>query len=120
MFEQNGGTYSAVGDYLIPDLTVPEEPDFCLGILGSRRLAYLTDRERVLYANLLTSGNLARHLREIDTAAKEMWDNIIERMAKAQGVTEQLKADCQMEWVCRMNNIRACASEVVLSELIYR
>jgi len=120
LFEQNGGTYSAIGDYLIPDLTVPEESDFCLGIWGSRRLAYLKDRERVLYVNLLTSGYLTGHLREIDTAAQEMWDNIIERMAKSQGVTERLKAECQMEWVGKMNNIRACASEIVLNELIYQ
>jgi len=120
LFELNGGTYSTIGDYLIPDLTFPEEPDFYLGSWGNQRLAYLKDRERVLYVNLLTSGDLAGHLREIDTAAQEMWDNVIEQMAKAQGVTEQLKAECQMEWVGRMNNIRACASEVVLSELIYR
>ena len=119
LFEQNGGTFSTVGDYQIPNLAVSDEPENHLGIWGKRRLDYLKNHRRVLYINLLTSGKLAEHLREIDTAACERWETIIRRMAAAQGVTEQFKAENQMLWVGRMNNICTCANEIVRGELIY-
>jgi len=119
LFEQNGGTFSTVSDYQIPNLTVPEEPETPLGIWGKRRLDYLKNHRRVLYVNLLTSGKLAEHLREIDAAAYEQHETIVRQMAAAQGLTEQHKSENQMLWVGKMNNIRACASEIVREELIY-
>lgn len=119
LFEQNGGTYRAVGDYRIPNLTVPDEPEYHIGIWGQRRLNYLKGHKRILYVNLLTSGKLTEYLRESDMAASERHETIIRQMVAAQGVTEQLKAENQMLWVGKMNNIRVCADEIVLGELIY-
>lgn len=119
LFEQNGGTYSVIGDYRIPNLAVPNEPEHHIGIGGLRRLDYLKKHRRILYVNLLTSGKLAEHLREVDTAAAERRETIVRQMAAAHGVTERLKAENQMLWVGKMNNIRACADEIICSELIY-
>ena len=119
LFEQNGGTYATVSDYRIPDLTLPDEPETHIGLWGKRRLDYLKHHRRILYINLLTSGKLAEHLREIDIAAHKQHETIVWQMAAAQGVTEQLKAENQMLWVGKMNNIRDCASEIVRKELIY-
>ena len=116
-FEQNGGTYSTVGDYRLPNLIAPYA--YHIGIWGHRRLAYLKKHRRVLYVNLLTSGKLHEHLREIDIAAHERWETIIRQMAEEQGVNERLKSENQMLWVGRMNNIRACAAEIITKELIY-
>lgn len=120
LFEQNVGTYSAYGDYSIPNLALPESSDYQIGIWGQRRLDYLKKHRRVFYINLLTSGKLAEHLREIESVAYARWETIIRQMAEAQGVTEQLKAENQMEWVGRMNSIHACANEIILTEMIYR
>jgi len=119
LFEQNSGTYRTIGDYRIPDLTVPNEPEYHIGIWGQRRLDYLKHYKRILYVNLLTSDKLTEHLREIDTAASERHESIIRQVAEVQDVTEQLKAENQMLWVGRMNNIRACADEIVRVVLIY-
>jgi hypothetical protein len=118
LFEQNGGTYSTVSDYLVPNLTAPDEPDTHIGIWGRRRLDYLKKHRRVLYINLLTSGKLSEHLREIDTAAYERHEIIVRRMMTAQGVGERLKAENQLLWVGTVNNIRACADEIIREELI--
>jgi hypothetical protein len=118
-FEQNGGTYSVADDYHIPNLNVLDEPKYQLGIWGQRRLDYLKHHRRVFYINLLTSGKLAEHLREIETAATERRELIIRQMAKAQNVDERLKAENQMLWVGRMNSIAACANEIIRIELIY-
>lgn len=120
LFEQNGGTYSVVGDYRLPNLTVPGNVDCCIGIWGRRRLSYLKQHRHILYINLLTSGKLDEHLHEIEAAAFELWNNTMQAMSEAQGLTEQLKAENQIEWVGRMNNIRACANEIVQNELIFR
>lgn len=117
LFEQNGGTYSAASDYLIPNLTVPDEPKSQIGLWGQRRLDYLKKHKRILYVNLLTSGKLYKHLREIDIAASERREIIIRQMA-AQGVTEQLKVKKQMLWVGKMNNIHTCVDEIIRNELI--
>ena len=119
LFELNGGTYSAKGDYIIPNLIVPDESEYCLGIWGERRLDYLKLHRRVLYVNLLTSGKLAEHLCTIETLANERREVIIRQMAQTQGVTEELKADNQMLWVGRMNNIHTCADEIIRNELIF-
>jgi len=119
LFEQHGGAYRQVNGYRIPNLTVPDEPEYHIGLWGLRRLDYLKEYRCVLYVNLLTSGKLTEHINEIDTAACESWETIIHQMAEVQGVTEQFKAENQMLWVGRMNNIRACAYEIVNKELIY-
>ena len=119
LFEQNGGTHSTKGDYRIPNLTVSAGPECHIGIWGRRRLNYLKTRRRVLYINLLTSGKLTEHLHKIDVAAYERQEAIIRQMAQAQGVTEELKAANQMLWVGRMNNICACADEIVRNEIIF-
>ena len=119
LFEQNGGTYTAVGDYLIPNLTVPDEIEYTFGIWGQMRLSYLKKHKRILYTNLLMSGKLNEHLHEIDISALDRFETIIRQMTKAQGITEQLKADNMMSWVGKMQNIHACAREIILKELIY-
>jgi hypothetical protein len=119
LFEQSGGTYSVAGDYRVPNLIVPDEPEHQIDVWGRRRLAYLKTHRRVLYVNLLTSGRLAEHIREVDEAAYERWETIVWHMAEAQSVTERLKAENQMLWVGKMNNIRACADEIIRNELIY-
>ena len=119
LFEQMGGTYHQEGDYLVPNLSLPDEPDYQIGKYGRLRRSYLKDHRPVLYANFLTSGTLHRHLAEIDQACHERMEIIVSAMAKQEGVTEALKASDQMEWVRRMNSIRSRAEEVVLTELVY-
>ena len=118
-FEENGGTFSVVGDYRLPNLTLPEQAERHIGLWGQRRLDYLKRHQRVLYVNLLTSGKLAEHLHEIDVTAYERWETIVRQMAETQGITEQLKDENQILWVGRMNNIRACADEIVCKEMIF-
>ena len=119
LFEQNGGCYTVVNGYQIPNITLPDEPEYHIGIWGRRRLDYLKKHRYVLHVNLLTSGKLAEHLHEIDEAAFERRRLIIKQMMDAQGVTEQLKTENQMLWVGKVNNIRACADEIIRNELIY-
>ena len=119
IFEEMGGTYRQVGDYFIPNITLPDDGEYQIGKYGRMRRSYLKEHRPVLYANLLTSGTLHRHLAEIDQACNERMEIIVSAMAKREGVTEALKAADQMEWVCRMNNIRSRAEEIVLTELVY-
>lgn len=120
IFEKMGGTYTQVGDHLLPNLKLPEEEQPPIGIWGQRHTRYLKEHRRATYATLLTSGKLNSYLADIDRQAEEMFLRLVKQMAEATGVTEQLKADRQMEWVRRMNNIRNRAMEIVNSELIYR
>ena len=119
LFEQNGGTYRQVGDYLLPNITLPEEETVHIGIWGRRHKLYLKQNHRVLYMNLLTSGKLNSYLADIDKQAEDMLFRLVKQMAKREGVTEALKVENQMEWVGRMNNIRNRATEFVNAELIY-
>lgn len=119
IFEKMGGTYTQVGDYLLPDLKLPEEEQQPIGVWGRRHRRYLKDHRRATYAALLTGGNLNSYLADIDRQAEEMFSRLVKQMAEVEGVTEQLKADNQMEWVGRMNSIRSRAMEIVNSELIY-
>ncbi len=119
LFEKNGGTYRQVGDYILPNITLPDEEKDEIGIWGQQHLRYLKQYRKVLYYNLLTSGKLNSHLAEIDKQAQNMFDDLISKMAKSEGITEQLKAQDQMEWVRRMNNIRNRATEIVNINLIY-
>lgn len=109
-------TYRKVGDYYLPNLTPPESPK--VGKYGMLRRSHLRNHHRGVYTGMMLSGTLNAHLEEVDRNATEMMDTMIPRMAKEQGITEQLKADDQMEWVRRMNNIRADAEEVVMREVV--
>lgn len=117
IFEEMGGTYIRHGNYLIPCLTLPEEEQRFIGIWGQRHKRYLKEHKRAVYITLLTSGRLNSYLADIE---QERFERIVEQMKQAQGITEQLKAENQMEWVARMNNIQACAREVVDNEMIYQ
>lgn len=119
LFEQMGGTYEQQGDYLIPCLVLPTEEEKPIGIFGQRHLRYLKEYHRIVYVNLLTSGKLNSYLADIDEQAQEMLFRLVEQMKRAQGITEQLKAENALEWTGRMNNIRACAMEIVDKEIIY-
>lgn len=117
LFEQMGGTYHQEGDYFLPDLSVPELP--AIGIWGQRRKQYLKEHRQVLYTAMLLSGKLNDHLFEVDEQAEAMFFQLVKQLAEQEGITEQLKAENQMEWVGQMNSIRSRAEEIVYSELIY-
>ena len=119
IFEEMGGRYEKQGGYLIPCLTLPTEKETVIGIWGQRHLRYLKEYRRVTYTNLLTSGRLNAYLADIDRQAQERFETLIEQMKQAQVITEQLKAENALVWVGRMNNIRACAREIVEREIIY-
>ena len=121
IFEEMGGAYVRQGDYLLPCLSLPaEKENKPIGVWGQRHLRYLKQHRKVLYTNLLTSGKLDSYLADIDKQAEDMFLRLVKQMAEREGVTEQLKAENQMEWVCRMNNIRSRAAEIVNAELIFR
>ena len=106
IFEKMGGTYTQVGDYLLPDLKLPEEEQQPIGVWGQRHRRYLKEHHRATYATLLTSGKLNGYLADIDRQAEEMFSRLVKQMAEMEGVTEKQKAADPMEWVGRMNNIR--------------
>ena len=120
IFEEMGGTYRQVGDYLLPDITVPAEAEAePIGLWGQRHARHLKEHHKVLYMNLLTSGKLYRYLVDVDRQAGDMFLRLVKEYADRQGVTEQLKAENPHEWIGRMNNIQACVREVVEREIIY-
>lgn len=110
-------TYRKVGDYYLPNLMPPESPK--VGKYGMLRRTYLRSHRRGLYTGMMLSGTLNDHLEEVNRQANDMLEQMVKQMAKARGITEQMKADDQMEWVRRMNAIRAAAEEIVLRELVY-
>ena len=112
-------TYSVVGDYRLPNLAVPEEGPVFLGKYALLRKKYLRNHHKILFVNLLTAGTLNQHLMDIEQTANERLALITGQMAAARGVTEELKAADQMAWVGAMNNIRACAEELVFEEVVY-
>ena len=119
IFEQMGGTYTHVGEYLITDLVISDTEQSPLRKYGRMRKRYLKEHRPVLYTNLLVTGNLDQHLAEIDEACDKRMELLMQQMSPQEGVTEELKASDQMEWVRRMNSIRNRAEEIVLQELIY-
>ena len=119
IFERLGGEYKQQGDYLIPGLTIPAEEEQPIGTWGQRHLDYLKQYRRVTYTNLLTSGKLNAYLADIDRQAQERFEQLIEGMKQAQGITERLKEENALEWTGRLNNIRACAREIVNEEIIF-
>lgn len=118
-FEQMGGTYSQVGDYLIPNLLPPEGSKQPLGKYGRMRRSFLKEHRPILYTNLLTGGNLYDHLTETGQTCKERMERICADMVRQEGETEKLKAADQMEWVCCQNSLRNRAEEIILHELVY-
>ena len=118
-FEQNGGTYRTVGDYKIPNITLPAEASKPLGIWGVKRKDYLMKHKRVQFNIMLMNGTLWTHLAEVDEQAADMFSRLVEQMKVNESITEHLKAENQMEWVARMNNIEARAREIVNHELIF-
>ena len=115
--EKNGLHYKLVGDYYLPCLEAPEAPQ--IGVWGCRRRTYLREHNKALYAAMLLSGELDTHLEAIDRTAEQMFDRLMRQYAVVEGVTAELKAADQLEWVQRMNNIRSRTSEIVNTELIY-
>lgn len=112
-------TYTQQGDYLLPDLKLPEQPKVEIGIWGKRHLRYIEKHHPIRYTNLLTSCKLTAYLADIDEQAQTMYDRLVDQMAKREGITEQLKAENMMAWVRCMNNVQARAREIVNNELIY-
>ena len=118
IYEEIGGSYSMVGDYRLPDLAV-SEAELNIGLWGQRHLRYLRQHRRISYVSLLTTGRLPAYLAELNRQAQEMFTLLTEQYAAAEGVTEQFKAENQLEWVRRMNSIRDRVTELVHLELIY-
>ena len=117
--EKNGLWYELQGDYYIRCLKLPEEERQPIGVWGQRHLRYIKQNRKVLYLSLLTSGKLNGYLADLDRQAEEMFFRLVKQMAERDGAIEKLKADNQMEWVGRMNNIRSRATEIVNKDLIY-
>ena len=117
--ERTGISYTLQGDYYLPDLALPEQEDKPIGLWGQRHLRYIKQHRKILYTNLLTSGKLNEHLADIDKQAEDIFFQLVKQMAEREGVTEKFKADNQMEWVARMNNIRSRVTEIVKRDLFY-
>ncbi len=118
-FEEHGGTYTQVGDYLIPDLVMDPQPEGEIGIWGQRRKQYLKAHRKGTYNAMLLQGTLTQHLIDTNEAAQDLMDSLVKQMAKAEGVTEELKRRNQLGLVGHMNSIRNRAEEIVRNELIY-
>ena len=114
-----GGTYTQQGDYFLLDLQLPPEEERPVDVWGQRRLRYLREHRPILYTNLKTTGQLRSHLADVEEQANALFLRLVKDYAASEGVTEQLKAADQMEWVGRMNSIRSRAEELVFSELVY-
>ncbi|MBR2868485.1 MAG: TnpV protein [Clostridia bacterium] len=118
-FEEMGGTYRRVGDYFIPNLALPKSTNYPIGKYVRIRQTFLKNHHYVIYTKLVMNGKLNEHLAETDKCCNERMELLCNAMAKQEGVTEELKASDQMEWVCRMNNIHNRAEEIVLNEIVY-
>lgn len=119
IFEEMGGSYVQQGDYYLPCLSLPEEEQKPVGIWGQRHLRYIKEHKRAFYTSLLTSCKLNSYLADVDEQAEKMFSRLVKQLAEQENVTEKLKAENQMLWVQKMNNIHNRATEVVISDLIY-
>ena len=119
LFEQMGGTYTQVGDYLLPSLILPEQQDQPIEVWGQRHARYLKQHHKIIYMNLLTSGKLNDYLVDIENQAENLFLQLVKQLAESENITEELKAKDQMEWVAQMNNVCNRAREIVNSKLIY-
>lgn len=121
LMKTNNITYRQVGDYTIPNLTLPpEEANICLGKWGMLHKDYLLKHKPVVFATLLAQGKLWQYLADIDTQAKQMFDMLVEQMKRRDGVTEQMKEENQMEWMCRLGNIEVRVNEIIFLYLVYQ
>lgn len=119
IFEEMGGTYRQVGDYFIPNITLPDDGEYQIGKYGRMRRNYLKEHRKILYNYYVLEGMLFKHLAEIDQTCHERMEILVSAMAKQEGVTEALKAADQMEWIRCMNSIRNRTEEIILIELVY-
>ena len=120
MSYKNSIRYRNVGDYLIPNLVLsPEEASVTLGKWGMLHKDYLQKNKKLVFTTLLTQGKLYQHCADVENQACDMFDALVEQMKNSEGITEQLKEENQMEWICRLQNIEARAREIVSNELIY-
>ena len=119
LFEQLGGTYTIHGDYRLPNLTVKETDTRPIGVWGQRRLHYLKQHSKVLYYNLLTTGELHAHLADIEEHSQNLFSRLVKEYAEKEVITEQLKSTDQMKWVQKMNNIREHVIETVYSDVVF-
>ncbi len=117
--ENNGLWYVRQGEYYLPELALPPEEEKPIGVWGKRYLQSIKEHKQLVYINLLTSGRLNEYLASVDEQAEDLFSRLVKEYAERQGVTEQLKAENQLLWVQKMNNIQACVREVVESEFIY-
>jgi len=117
--EQNGTEYTQVGDFLIPNLTLPAEEQHPIGIWGQRHLRYIKQEKKGLHIELKATGKLNSYLAETDREAKDLFSRIVKELAEKEGITEQLKASEQMKWTALMNNIRERAMEIVNHQIIF-
>ena len=120
IFEKQGGTYTQVGDYMLPELLpAEEEKEANIGIWAMRHKRYLKQNHKVRYYNLLTSGKLNSHLADVEQQAQDLFLRLVKDLAEKENVTEELKATDMMLWVQKMNNVRNRATEIVNAELVY-
>lgn len=119
LFEQTGGTYTQQGDYLLPDVKLPNQPEFEIGVWGNRRRQFLKQHHRIKYYNMLTQCTLYPHLEEVGQRAQKLFDVLVDEMVTLEGISEQLKSINQTEWIKQMNAVRNKAREIVFDQLIY-
>ena len=119
LFEEMGGTYRQEGDYLIPNLALPDEPEYQIGKYGRMRRTYLMEHRQLLLNQLVLNGKLFWHLTEIDQAAQHRLDTMMPQLMKQRGITEELKSRDPMRWVAEMNAAKAQVEEVIFTELVY-
>ena len=118
--EQNGLWYELQGDYYLPCLKLPEEPEVHIGVWGQRHRHYLKTHRRALYTSLLTSGKLNSYLADINRQAEELFSRLVKQIAESENINEELKATDTTAWIGKMNNVRNRAAEVVSEEIIYK
>ena len=119
IFEQQGVEYRQAGDYMLPNVGMDEQKEYQIGVWGQRYKRHLKSNHRVIYYNYLTSGSLYEHISEVDTRAEEMFQKLVKTLAEKEHITEKLKTENTFLWICKMNNIRNRASEIVNAEVIY-
>ena len=119
LFTENGGTYSMQGDYYLPNVTLPKQKEFDIGVWGERRRRYLKEHHKIIYSDLLTSCQLYPHLEDVNKRATEMEDRLVKELSEREGVTEELKASDMLEWVRRMNSIKSRVAEIINKEIIF-
>ena len=120
MTTKHGITYSKQGDYYLPNLTLPPQPELNIGMYGRKRKEFLEKHHKVKYYNLLTSVKLVEHLNDVDLRARELEEKLIKEFSKQEGITEELKSNDMMSWVRKMNNIRNRVREIVFEEVVYK